>query len=84
MHSASLCACLAQGPYGLLKCKKMVKSEGPVACMPFENYLLSQDPQLNDKILIYTPDGKCVDYFVTEPPNVLEEGLRTGNVVLMA
>ena len=46
--------------------------------------LLLQDTQLNDKILIYTPDGKCVDYFVTEPSYILEEGLRTGDVLVLA
>ena len=37
-----------------------------------------QNSQNNDKILIYTSDGKCVDYFITEPSDILGQGLRTG------
>ena len=36
-----------------------------------------QDPDLNDKVLIFTPDGKCVDYFITEPPALLAANKRT-------
>ena len=37
----------------------------------------AQDPNLSDKVLIFTPDGKCVDYFVTEPPALLAANKRT-------
>ena len=37
----------------------------------------AQDPDLSDKVLIFTPDGKCVDYFVTEPPALLAANKRT-------
>ena len=37
----------------------------------------TQDPDLNDKVLIFTPDGKCVDYFITEPPALLAANKRT-------
>ncbi len=40
--------------------------------------LAVQDQQNNDKILIYTPDGKCIDYFVMEPADILDQGQRTG------
>ena len=40
----------------------------------------SQDPDLNDKVLIFTPDGKCVDYFITEPPALLAANKRTDAV----
>ena len=37
----------------------------------------AQDPDLNDKVLIFAPDGKCMDYFITEPPALLAANKRT-------
>ena len=45
--------------------------------MPDPKIGCTQDLNLNDKVLIFTPDGKCVDYFITEPPALLVANKRT-------
>ena len=54
--------------------------EGSSHCSRLIHGLFLQAPGANDKILIYTPAGNCVDYFTIEPENVLDQGLRTVSI----